>query len=331
MKGQHIEPGRQAPSRPPIISRPDEGSFLASQDPGQTWHNASSSLMSGHVAVQVDGLHAPELTFSFEHRQSRVGVGAAFGTHVLFVLVALILMYYAPRPDASGPVPPPQYPNDIVWLNTPGPGGGGGGGGNQMKEPPKKAELPGKEKITVPVEKPPAPIPKPKPQEEDPAMNIPAKSMADAQQMNPGMLDAALAASMISQGSGTGGGAGTGKGGGIGPGDGNGLGPGSGGGTGGGVYEPGNGVDLPQVITQVRPSYTADAMRAKVQGVALVQCVVTKEGTVADAHIVKSLDSVFGLDQEALKAASKWRFVPGKRFGQPVNVRITIELTFTLR
>jgi periplasmic protein TonB len=154
--------------------------------------------------------------------------------------------------------------------------------------------------------------------------------MADSMQIQQGMLDAAPA-SMASQGSGSGGGGGTGKGGGIGSGDGNGLGDGSGGGTGGGVYEPGNGVDLPTVITQVRPSYTADAMRAKVQGVALVQCIVTKEGTVADAHIVKSLDSVFGLDQEAVKAASKWRFSPGKRFGQPVNVRITIELTFTLR
>jgi len=26
-----------------------------------------------------------------------------------------------------------------------------------------------------------------------------------------------------------------------------------------------------------------------------------------------------------------WRFVPGKRFGQPVPVIVTIELTFTLR
>ena len=72
-------------------------------------------------------------------------------------------------------------------------------------------------------------------------------------------------------------------------------------------------------------------MRAKVQGVALVECVVMPDGTVSNAHIVKSLDSVFGLDQEAIKAARLWRFVPGKRFGQPVPVIVTIELTFTLR
>ena len=47
--------------------------------------------------------------------------------------------------------------------------------------------------------------------------------------------------------------------------------------------------------------------------------------------MVRSLDSTFGLDQEAVKAARQWRFVPGMRLGEPVAVRITIELTFTLR
>ena len=52
-----------------------------------------------------------------------------------------------------------RAPREIVWLAEPGAGGGGGGGGNQQKEPIKKAELPGKEKITVPVDKPPEPAP----------------------------------------------------------------------------------------------------------------------------------------------------------------------------
>jgi protein TonB len=301
-----------------------------SQSPSKPADTAANE--AGHIAVQVEGLHAPELTFSFEHRDSRVGVGAAVGTHVFFGLVVLFLMYYAPSPNAGEPQAPVQYPREIVWIPQAGPGGGGGGGGNQMPDPPKKAELPGQEKITVPVTKPPAPTPqKPKEEPPDPAMNIPAKTMADATQMSPGMLDAAMAASMISTGSGSGGGGGTGKGSGIGPGNGAGLGPGDEAGTGGGAYRIGNGVESPQVMSQVRPQYTADAMRAKVQGVALVECVVMPDGSVSNAHIVKSLDSVFGLDQEAIKAARLWRFVPGKRFGQPVPVIVTIELTFTLR
>ena len=53
---------------------------------------------------------------------------------------------------------PPQIRTDrLVFLPIEGPGGGGGGGGNKTKEPPRLAELPGKEKITVPVEKKPDP------------------------------------------------------------------------------------------------------------------------------------------------------------------------------
>ena len=60
-----------------------------------------------------------------------------------------------------------------------------------------------------------------------------------------------------------------------------------------------------------------------------VTCVVRPDGTVSDAHILKSLDP--GLDVEALKAANQYRFVPATRDGQPVAVFVTIEMTFTLR
>ena len=117
----------------------------------------------------------------------------------------------------------------------------------------------------------------------------------------------------------------------MGPGNGSGLGPGSGGGTGGGVYRPGNGVTLPRVLHEVRPQYTSDAMRAKVQGTVLLECVVRPDGCVGDVQVVRSLDPTFGLDQQAIKAAKQWRFAPGTRLGAAVPVQITIELTFTLR
>ena len=137
--------------------------------------------------------------------------------------------------------------------------------------------------------------------------------------------------SATSQGSGSGGGAGTGTGTGIGPGQGSGLGPGTGGGTGGGVYRPGNGVAMPVVVNEVKPSYTADAMRQKIQGIVMVEAVVMPDGSVGQVQVVRSLDGTFGLDQEAIKAVRRWRFRPGTRFGQPVPVLVEIELTFTLR
>lgn len=303
------------------------------QSMAEQTRNQDRNTDSGHLAVHVEGLHAPDLSFSFEHRQSSVAAGASVAAHVLFFVIAILIATYAPRPEVSAPVAPERLTDKIVWLSEPGPGGGGGGGGNQMKEPPKKAEIPGKQEISVPVVRPPAPRPQPpKPEEpKDPALNIPAKTLGDAQQITPGLLESAMAASTLSQGTGSGGGAGTGQGTGIGPGQGSGLGPGYGGGTGGGAYRPGNGVELPRVVKEVRPQYTADAMRAKVQGTVWVECVVLPDGTVGEATVTKSLDSVFGLDQEALKAAKQWKFLAGRRLGQPVPVLVTIELTFTLR
>ena len=72
-------------------------------------------------------------------------------------------------------------------------------------------------------------------------------------------------------------------------------------------------------------------MRAKIQGTASLDCVVKADGTVGQCKVVRSVDSTFGLDQEAIKAAHQWRFDPGTQFGKPVAVMVTIQLTFTLR
>ena len=215
---------------------------------------------------------------------------------------------------------PDRLADDIIWLSQPGPGGGGGGG-NKMPDPPKKAELKGEQKISVPT--PPEPKAEP-PKEEPPPeqLNIPAQTLAAAPVNSPGALSP-NPNDTASTGSGSGSGAG--------PGQGSGLGPGFGGGTGGGAYRPGNGVNLPQPLKEVKPQYTADAMRAKVQGTVLLECVVLPDGSVGSVEVVRSLDSTFGLDQEAIKAAKQWRFRPGTRFGEPVAVLVTIELTFTLR
>jgi TonB family protein len=46
---------------------------------------------------------------------------------------------------------------------------------------------------------------------------------------------------------------------------------------------------------------------------------------------VQSLDTRYGLDEAAVRAASQWRFEPGRRDGKPVPVLITVEMTFALR
>jgi periplasmic protein TonB len=294
---------------------------------------AALPTTDGPLHVRAD--RPVDVHFSFEQRRSGVGAGASVGAHIVLGLLAVLIMRYQPERRPVEIVPEPLPLDRIVWIAEPGPGGGGGGGGNKAPEPPRKAELPGKEKITVPVEKPPAPTP-PKVEEPPPepppleAMNLPAMNMAAGQQTLPGTIQSGNVASE-SQGSGSGGGAGTGTGTGIGSGQGSGLGPGRGGGTGGGAYRPGAGITLPRVLREAKPQYTADAMRAKVQGSVTLECIVMPDGSVGDVRVTKSLDPIFGLDQEAIKAAKLWRFSPGMRQGEPVPVIITIELTFTLR
>ena len=89
------------------------------------------------------------------------------------------------------------------------------------------------------------------------------------------------------------------------------------------------GVKSPVLIREVKPKYTEGAMRRKVQGVVEVNAVILKDGTVGDVSVTRSLDEE--LDQEAVAATKQWRFRPGTKDDEPVNVKVNIELTFTLR
>jgi periplasmic protein TonB len=309
---------------------------MTSQHPSPpTMPSGSGQYTPSGVSLRPDAPQHAVGPFMFEQRKSRVGgaLGVSVATHAVAILIVLLLITMGPPPGVNSLVKN-ALPTDIIWTVQPGPGGGGGGGGNLMKEPPRKAEIPGKDKLTVPVTKPPS-IQPPKlekpPEDPKPDLNIPAKTTSAGETPLPGVLVTQSAANTLSQGIGVGGGGGTGTGTGIGEGRGSGLGDGEGGGTGGGVYRPGSGVSSPEVIFEKRPAYTADAMRARIQGAAWVSAIVLPDGTVGGAHVVRSLDSTFGLDEEAVKAVKQWRFRPGTRLGKAVPVEIVVEVTFTMR
>jgi TonB family protein len=261
-----------------------------------------------------------------------VRFGNAFSVSAVSHVVAFILVLFVlslPTAPSPGELETPSLRN-IIWTAEPGPGGGGGGGGNKMPDPPRKAEIPDKEKITVPVAKAPKmQVPEePKP---EPKMNIPAQPIASGVETLPGAVSNVITPPTLSQGSGTNGGAGTGKGVGSGSGEGSGLGPGFGGGFGGGAYRPGNGVTQPVLVREFKPNYTPEAMRAKIQGVVWLEAVVNENGSVGQVRVTRSLDPTFGLDLEAERTVKKWIFSPGTRLGRPVPVLIEIEMSFTLR
>jgi protein TonB len=262
-------------------------------------------------------------------------LSVSVATHVVGFLVLLFIISRLPgvNSPAHALLDPNKY--DIIWIPTPGPGGGGGGGGNKQLEPPRKVEAVGKDRTTVPVTKPPKVEPLQKPQEKPPQvqeLKIPAQVTATGVQQLPGVLASMPnAPDTTSQGIGSNGGAGSGAGTGIGPGSGPGLGQGEGGNFGGGAMRLGNGISNPEPIYSPRPNYTADAMRAKVQGIVALEAVVRPDGSVGDVKITRSLDPHFGLDQEAIRTVKSWRFRPAKKNGEPVPVWVDVELSFTLR
>jgi TonB family protein len=97
------------------------------------------------------------------------------------------------------------------------------------------------------------------------------------------------------------------------------------------VFEPGNGVTLPIVVREVQPQYTDAAKQDRIEGTVLLSCVVTKAGKVDRIAVDRSLDKQFGLDDAAVTALTQWAFKPGTKDGQPVVVRIHVEMTFTLK
>jgi periplasmic protein TonB len=97
------------------------------------------------------------------------------------------------------------------------------------------------------------------------------------------------------------------------------------------VYTPGNGVSLPAATRQVAPQYTSEAMANRIEGSVGLSTVVRADGRVGDVKVIRSLDSVHGLDEAAVRAMKQWEFKPGTKDGKPVAVRVAIDMTFTLK
>ena len=280
-------------------------------------------------------LPKPFLLGASEKRMGR-SFAASFVSHIVIGGVLLVLVNLNSQLDSAS-IDGNGMNYSVVWLPVEGPGGGGGGGGNESLELPVQLELEGTDQseLSVPIESEPDLLTSSLEEEPVPlqtqSIKIPVSSMASAPNSRAGTFEGLMASLSESQGSGIGGGGGTGEGNGIGPGQGDGLGSGVGGGVGGGVYRPGAGIENPRPIQEVKPRYTGEAMRAKIQGSVWLEVVVLANGTVGDVRVTKSLDSIFGLDDEAIRAVRQWQFIPGKRLGEPVAVLVVIELSFTLR
>ena len=91
------------------------------------------------------------------------------------------------------------------------------------------------------------------------------------------------------------------------------------------------GVRQPELLREVKPNYTGDAMRGLQQGLVYLEAVVLPNGTVGDIRVLVPLEPDLGLNANAVTALQQWRFRPALLGGQPVPVLITVEMTFKLK
>ncbi len=258
--------------------------------------------------IVASGWLAAESTFE---RGDGRRMGRAVGTSVVIHGALLVLLVFVTmKPEVV--MAPVEHMRVVLLQQDPGPGGGGGG--NPAPAPPKPIEIPKPKPEPVPVVTPPPPVVPP-----PPTPTIVAPVMTNAANVVSASGNVSLAPP---------GPAGGGRGTGVGRGDGAGVGEGKTAGFGGGEYYRGGGITA---LRQEQPTYTSEAMRAKIQGSVELEAEVLENGTVGEVRITKSLDRTHGLDQQAIKAARLWLFRPPRDpQGRPVKAIVTLILDFRL-
>ncbi len=100
--------------------------------------------------------------------------------------------------------------------------------------------------------------------------------------------------------------------------------PGSGTGAGRGTFGA-----APRYGKNQPPYYPLRARENGWQGTTLLKVLVLKAGTVGDIEIVRSSGFAI-LDQSALKGVKEWKFVPGQKDGQVIDMWVQVPITFRL-
>lgn len=97
------------------------------------------------------------------------------------------------------------------------------------------------------------------------------------------------------------------------------------------MYKPlriGGDLKPPDKTKDVKPVYPADAFRAGVQGVVIIEAVIDPAGQVAAARILRSIPA---LDDAAIEAVRQWEFTPTLMNGVASAVMMTTTVNFKLQ
>lgn len=90
----------------------------------------------------------------------------------------------------------------------------------------------------------------------------------------------------------------------------------------------GGDIKEPKKLKNVPPVYPRIAQAAKVQGLVIIEAIISKEGDVKDAKVIRSVPM---LDSAALEAVRQWKYTPPLLNGVPVDVVMTVTVNFNLQ
>ncbi len=100
-------------------------------------------------------------------------------------------------------------------------------------------------------------------------------------------------------------------------------------GTGDGPLQIGGNVKPPVVISKFKPRYTEEARKARIEGIVLLQTVITERGDVTRVQVVKGL--TMGLTESAIETVKQWQYKPATQEGKPVAVYMLMQVRFSLQ
>jgi len=92
-----------------------------------------------------------------------------------------------------------------------------------------------------------------------------------------------------------------------------------------GALHVGGNIKAPTKIKDVQPIYPPVAREAGVTGVVIIEVRIGTDGSVEEAHVLKSIPL---LDQAALDAVKQWQFVPTLLNGAPTPINMTVTINF---
>jgi protein TonB len=103
---------------------------------------------------------------------------------------------------------------------------------------------------------------------------------------------------------------------------------GTGAGGGGEPLRVGGDVKAPVLQSRIEPQYPEAARKARMEGVVILEAIITAEGSVEDVRVLKSVNPL--LDASAVRAVQQWKYKPATLGGRAVRVYLTVTVTFRL-